>query len=165
MYDLYGSMKTGFAILGLSDADIHITPPSQQLAREEKIHYLLEVGKTLTINSLNKLNYFIEPYVNEKIKVPFIKMKRDKTVNSSELYILKSIDIIIDTRSGIENSKILAMYSQSLYILKFGNLVKFWAKKKNIINAKKPTEGLSSYGVLLMALFYLIKSKQAPYVI
>ena len=92
-------------------------------------------------------------------------MKRDKTVNSSELYILKSIDIIIDTRSGIENSKILAMYSQSLYILKFGNLVKFWAKKKNIINAKKPTEGLSSYGVLLMALFYLIKSKQAPYVI
>ena len=158
-------MKTGFAILGLSDADIHITPPSQQLAREEKIHYLLEVCKTLTINSLNKLNYFIEPYVNEKIKVPFIKMKRDKTVNSSELYILKSIDIIIDTRSGIENSKILAMYSQSLYILKFGNLVKFWAKKKNIINAKKPTEGLSSYGVLLMALFYLIKSKQAPYVI
>ena len=33
-YDLYGSMKTGFAILGLSDADIHITPPTQPLARD-----------------------------------------------------------------------------------------------------------------------------------
>jgi DNA polymerase sigma len=28
-----------------------------------------------------------------------------------------------------------------------------------------PTEGLSSYGVILMVLFYLIKTNQAPYVI
>jgi DNA polymerase sigma len=43
--------------------------------------------------------------------------------------------------------------------------VKLWAKRKTLINAKMPTDGLSSYGVILMALFYLIKTDQAPYVI
>lgn len=35
-------------------------------------------------------------------------------------------------------------------------LVKLWAKTNKIINAQTPMKGLSSYGVVLMCLYYLM---------
>ena len=40
-------------------------------------------------------------------------------------------------------------------------LVKFWGKRKNLINIKR----FSSYGITLMVLYFLIKTNQAPYII
>lgn len=71
----------------------------------------------------------------------------------------------MNSPNGVENSKVVEMYSKSEYIIKFSNLVKLWAKRKNLINAKMPIDGFSSYGIVLMALFYLIKTDQAPFVI
>lgn len=42
-------------------------------------------------------------------------------------------------------------------------LVKQWAKTNNIINAQTPMKGLSSYGVVLMCLYFLMDSGQIAF--
>lgn len=48
-------------------------------------------------------------------------------------------------------------------MLKFCNLIKYWAVSRTLINMERKIEGLSSYGVLLMCLYYLMVTGQMPF--
>lgn len=73
------------------------------------------------------------------------------------------MDVIINNYEGIENSNLLALYAEDEYLLKYCNLIKYWAVSRNLINLERKMEGLSSYGVILMCLYYLMVTKQIPY--
>lgn len=47
------------------------------------------------------------------------------------------MDIIINNYEGIENSNLLALYAEDEYLLKFCNLIKFWAVNRNLINLEQ----------------------------
>jgi DNA polymerase sigma len=49
-------------------------------------------------------------------------------------------------------------------IAAFCMLIKLWAKRVNIINSQHPMKGLSSYGIALMSLYYLMESKQINFI-
>jgi DNA polymerase sigma len=55
------------------------------------------------------------------------------------------------------------MYAENEYILKFCNIIKYWACQKTLINQEKKMMGLSSYGLILMCLYYLMVTEQIPY--
>lgn len=42
-------------------------------------------------------------------------------------------------------------------------LVKLWAKNVDVINSVSPMQGLSSYGLMLMSLFYLMSTQQIEF--
>jgi len=54
-------------------------------------------------------------------------------------------------------------FAQKEEILLFCLLVKLWAKSNNIINSATPMQGLSGYGVILMCIFYLMKTNQLDF--
>ena len=137
------------------------------MSRAEKINYLDEVYNMLR-NSKQIINYtVISRYKAETVRYPFLKLKFQNIPNHNGniKHVLKSIDLTINIPNAVKNSKVLELYNQSDYIIKFCNLIKFWAIKKTLINTKIPTDGFSSYGVVLMTLFYLIKAHQAPYTV
>lgn len=75
-------------------------------------------------------------FTDERIKIPFVKV----TYNSSygrDKEVVPSMDIIINNYEGLENSKMLALYAEDEYILKFCNLIKYWAANKNLINMQR----------------------------
>lgn len=49
-------------------------------------------------------------------------------------------------------------------IATFCLLIKLWAKRTGIINTAYPMKGLSSYGIALMSLYYLMESKQINFI-
>jgi DNA polymerase sigma len=49
-------------------------------------------------------------------------------------------------------------------IAAFCLLIKLWAKRTGIINTQYPMKGLSSYGVALMSLYYLMETKQINFI-
>lgn len=49
-------------------------------------------------------------------------------------------------------------------IAAFCLLIKLWAKRTGIINTAYPMKGLSSYGIALMSLYYLMESKQINFI-
>ena len=57
----------------------------------------------------------------------------------------------------------LALYAEDEYVLKFCNLIKYWAVNRGLINMYRKMDGLSSYGVLLMCIYYLMVTKQLPF--
>lgn len=73
------------------------------------------------------------------------------------------MDIVINNREGVENSVLLAEYAENIELLKLGNLVKYWANRTTLINQVQKIQGLSSYGVLLMVLYFLMVDKQIPF--
>lgn len=94
----------------------------------------------------------IEPKLKLNLKTPSIKL----TFQNDR--VLKSANLTFDCKTGVEISKYLKLYFKSRYIIKLCNLIQLWAIRKTIINIKVPSEGLSSYGVIMMVLFYLVKT-------
>lgn len=58
---------------------------------------------------------------------------------------------------GIINSKFLSVYASVKWIKNLGLLVKLWGKNQGLISKNY----ISSYGMILMLIHYLIKSKKA----
>lgn len=72
---------------------------------------------------------------------------------------LKKIDIAINNICGIINSKFLKVYSDMDPGIKgLGVLLKLWGKKHDLISPSK----MSSYSIILMMLYYLIKINVIP---
>ena len=92
------------------------------------------------------------------IKVPVVKVSFDPKVNC----VLNGIDITVNNHEGVMNSEMLALYTAHPHILKLCLLAKKWAVSNHLVAKEPPFDKLSTYGVVLMAIFYLIKSEQAP---
>ena len=67
------------------------------------------------------------------------------------------IDIIVNNILGIINSKFLSVYASVKWIKTLGLLVKLWGKNQGLISKNY----ISSYGMILMLIHYLIKVKKA----
>lgn len=67
------------------------------------------------------------------------------------------IDIIVNNILGIINSKFLSVYASVKWIKTLGLLVKIWGKNQGLISKNY----ISSYGMILMLIHYLIKFKKA----
>jgi DNA polymerase sigma len=105
---------------------------------------------------------YAKAFKEDKIKVPFVKVVYNSDFGKNK-NVVPSMDIIINNYEGLENSKLLALYAEDEYVLKFCNVIKYWAVNRNLINLQRKMEGLSSYGILLMCLYYLMVSKQIPF--
>jgi DNA polymerase sigma len=66
------------------------------------------------------------------------------------------MDVTVGNKSAIKNSEMVSHFARIPEITCFCLLVKLWAKSNQVINAKSPMKGLSSYGVILMCLYYLM---------
>ena len=67
---------------------------------------------------------------------------------------VSKVDVVINNNYGVNNSKLLGLFSTNQYVKKFGLLVKLWGKKHDLINPKK----FSSYEFVLMMLFFMMNS-------
>lgn len=61
---------------------------------------------------------------------------------------------------GVKNSKFLKKFARVKDIRNLGILLKMWGKKHALIDPFK----LSSYGLLLMLIFFLMKTKKIDFV-
>ena len=77
---------------------------------------------------------------------------------------MSKVDITIGNESGAKNSLLISKFMSEHSIAAFCLLIKLWAKKTNIINTAYPMKGLSSYGIALMSLYYLMESKQINFI-
>lgn len=78
--------------------------------------------------------------------------KKDKDKNDDQ----QKIDIAVNNICGIINSHFLKIYSDfHPGIRALGVLLKLWGKNVKILNKDK----MSSYSVILMMLYYLIRNK------
>lgn len=73
---------------------------------------------------------------------------------------LDKMDITIGNKSAIKNSEMISYFARIPEITCFCLLVKLWAKSNNVINVQAPMQGLSSYGLILMCLYYLMETSQ-----
>ncbi len=77
LFELFGSMRTGFALIDDSDGDIEFKPQgaAYDMARGEKCHFLDEVYNILR-NSKQILNYStLSRYKSDTVRNPFLKLK------------------------------------------------------------------------------------------
>lgn len=77
-----------------------------------KIRYLMGFYNSFLKNPLQIRYISIDHYTQQKIRIPFIKIKFNSSFRQNS-YILKSADIVIDSQQGVDNSKILELYSKS----------------------------------------------------
>jgi len=70
------------------------------------------------------------------MKKPFVRVLFQESEDKARYIntIINHMDIAIDGDKGLENSSVLALYSQSEYIVKFCCLAKMWAKSHGFIN-------------------------------
>jgi DNA polymerase sigma len=73
------------------------------------------------------------------------------------------LDVTVGNKTAIKNSEIIGYFARIPEVACFCLLVKLWAKNNSVINAKTPMKGLSSYGVILMCLYYLMETKQIDF--
>lgn len=78
--------------------------------------------------------------------MPVVRVKFD---NSNTL---NNMDIVINNNHGVNNSRLLGMFGENRIIRNLGILVKKWAKKNKLIGIQE----LSSYGVILMLLYFMM---------
>ena len=64
------------------------------------------------------------------------------------------MDIVINNHSGVLNSSMLEAYSENKKLRNLGVILKLWGKRNKIIDPQK----LSSYGLILMLLYFLMSS-------
>lgn len=77
LFELFGSMRTGFALIDDSDGDIEFKPQgaAYDMPRGEKCHFLDEVYNILR-NSKQILNYStLSRYKSDTVRNPFLKLK------------------------------------------------------------------------------------------
>lgn len=76
-YDLYGSLRTGFALTFYSDADITINYSNKESSRERKIMKLQEIYYNLKKEE-QTLDYFkIQLLAPPRIRNPLVKINFD----------------------------------------------------------------------------------------
>lgn len=110
----------------------------------------------------NKLPWISVAYVLDKPKLPplmQIKTNIDCFAKAFSLN-LKKIDVTACNDYAAINSEFLSHFAQVPEINLFCLLVKLWAKRTNVIKRRAPIRGLSSYGVVLMCLYYLMETGQ-----
>lgn len=66
------------------------------------------------------------------------------------------MDIVLNNAHGVENSKFLSNYSSNPSIKLLGIVIKKWAKCHDLIGPKQ----FSSYAIIYMMLYYLIKTEK-----
>lgn len=76
---------------------------------------------------------------------------------------IDKIDLTTSNNTAVINSQFLSHFSNIKEIGQLCILVKIWAKKWNVINKKYPMRGLSAYGVIMMCLYYLMKTGQVNF--
>lgn len=91
--------------------------------------------------------------INDKIKVPFIRIKFDNEMP------LNQMDLVCNNINGIKNSKVLERYSKNKFIRNCALVLKKWAKQKYLIDTQK----FSSYGLTLMLLYFFMRVKYIPF--
>lgn len=65
---------------------------------------------------------------------------------------LNNMDIVINNNHGVNNSRLLGVFADNRLIRNLGLLVKKWAKKNKLIGIQE----LSSYGIILMLLYFMM---------
>ena len=64
------------------------------------------------------------------------------------------MDIVVNNHNGVLNSSMLEVYSENKKLRNLGVILKLWGKKNKLIDPQK----LSSYGLILMLLYFLMSS-------
>ena len=64
------------------------------------------------------------------------------------------MDIVVNNHCGVLNSSMLEAYSENKKLRNLGVILKLWGKKNKLIDPQK----LSSYGLILMLLYFLMSS-------
>ena len=67
---------------------------------------------------------------------------------------------MVNNQPGVLNSIFLEKFSQNTTIRRLGILLKKWARQEELIDKKK----LSSYGVILMMIYYLMRTGNLDFV-
>ncbi|XP_044258970.1 poly(A) RNA polymerase gld-2 homolog A-like [Tribolium madens] len=141
-YGLYlvGSTMSGFALEG-SDIDICLlTKPISNEPRIDSLHHLDYLQHALLENGLASEAELI------MAKVPILKFKNKETGFE--------IDLNCNNIVGIQNTRLLYCYAQLDWRVRpLVVMVKIWAQKNNINDAKNMT--ISSYSWTLMVIHYL----------
>ena len=70
------------------------------------------------------------------------------------------MDFVVNNPSGVENSKFLKNFSKDKDIQNLGLLLKMWGKKSKLIDTMR----LSSYSLILMLLYFLMKTKKINFI-
>ena len=91
--------------------------------------------------------------INDKIKVPFIRIKFDNQMP------LNQMDLVCNNINGIKNSQVLERYCKNKFIRNCALVLKKWAKQKFLIDTQK----FSSYGLTLMLLYFFMRVKYLPF--
>jgi DNA polymerase sigma len=113
----------------------------------------------ITLQSSLKLGWIKEAYVLTKLTnmPPLMQIKVHENACKEIFDIsIEKIDITACNDTAAINSEFLSHYAKIPEICLFCLLVKLWAKTTNVINRYNPTEGLTSYGVILMCLYFLM---------
>ena len=76
---------------------------------------------------------------------------------------IDKIDITAGNETAVINSEIISNFAKIPEIHLFCMLVKLWAKNRSVINKFNPMMGLSSYGIILMCLYFLMETNQIKF--
>ena len=91
--------------------------------------------------------------INDKIRVPVIKIELDDDI-------VTSLDFVANNEPGVKNSEFLNNFARNRDIKNLGLLLKMWGKKTKLIDPYR----LSSYGLLLMLMYFLMDTKKIDFI-
>ena len=73
---------------------------------------------------------------------------------------VRKLDIVVNNKNGVENSRFMYGYSVDIQIRSLLILAKAWARESELIDMKK----FSSHGICYMMLYYLMKKGVIPWI-
>ncbi|CEM39480.1 unnamed protein product [Vitrella brassicaformis CCMP3155] len=141
---VFGSFVNGFKS-SASDVDVVLlsrtTPPTPC----SKTQVLTKIANYLESND-GPAHGFTNLTRILQARVPLLKITHEQSG--------LEVDLCVENRLGVHNSRLLATYSQvDPRVSDLGRLVKAWAKDRQIVGSADGT--LNSYAYMLLAIFYL----------
>ena len=138
----FGSFINGFS---LKRSDIDCSILTNNYIDERQLLYHLNS----TLESLKSNGFQMNLLNNKIIKIPILKINCE----------LGDMDMAVNNVLGVANSKLLKVYSKiTPKCSELGKLVKIWGKNHGLIGPS----AMSSYGMLLLVIYFLQLKKIVP---
>lgn len=131
--------------------------------REQSRGVLLQIKRNLSPFPTWLKNYRFLDF--DELPIPLLQLEiyTNEFERTYQISNIDKIDITAGNDTAVINSQIISQYAKKEEIHIFCLLIKIWAKSCNLINKFQPMMGLSSYGVILMSLYFLMETKQIPF--